>query len=45
MIVAPHLWRPSALRRLLFPGRDEAAVFILGIADRLALAVATDLLL
>jgi hypothetical protein len=25
---------------LLFPGRDEAAVFILGIADRLALAVA-----
>jgi hypothetical protein len=25
---------------LLFPGRDEAAVFFLGIADRLALAVA-----
>ena len=30
----------APLRRLLFPGRDEAAVFFLGIADRLALSVA-----
>lgn len=37
----PHLWRARApLRRLLFPGRDEVAVFPLSIADRLALAVA-----
>jgi len=45
MIVAPPLWRPSALWRLLFPGRDEAAVFILALAIVSRSLSRTDLLL